>query len=134
MTPRSKHIAVKYHWFRSHLQEGEIEVRRIDTKVQKADIFTKGLARREFEDKRSMIMGSWTRASSLVGASSPSLERESEESRAESWDSRDVGKLGEDSSSECDAQRTDPVTLWGTQRSDPVGVVAASLARASSVE
>jgi hypothetical protein len=57
MTPRSKHIVVKYHWFRSHLQEGEIEIKRIDTTVQKADIFTKGLARKEFESKRAMIMG-----------------------------------------------------------------------------
>ena len=57
MMPRSKHIAVKYHWFRSHLQEGEIEIKRIDTTVQKADIFTKGLARKEFESKRAMIMG-----------------------------------------------------------------------------
>jgi hypothetical protein len=24
MTPRTKHIAVKYHWFRSHLKPGEI--------------------------------------------------------------------------------------------------------------
>jgi hypothetical protein len=57
MTPRSKHIAVKYHWFRSHLKEGDIELKHIDTKIQKADIFTKGLARKEFEEKRLMIMG-----------------------------------------------------------------------------
>jgi hypothetical protein len=57
MTPRTKHIAIKYHWFKSHVQEGDIEVRAIDTKVQKADIFTKGIARRDFEDKRKMIMG-----------------------------------------------------------------------------
>lgn len=57
MTPRSKHIAVKYHWFRSHLVPGEVEVRRIDTSVQKADIFTKGLVQKEFEAKRAMLMG-----------------------------------------------------------------------------
>jgi len=57
MTPRSKHIAVKYHWFHSKLKPGEIEVKRIDTKVQKADIFTKGLTRKEYEDKRKMLMG-----------------------------------------------------------------------------
>jgi hypothetical protein len=38
-------------------RKGEIEVRSIDTKVQKADIFTKGLDRREFENKRTMLMG-----------------------------------------------------------------------------
>jgi hypothetical protein len=57
MTPRTKHIAIKYHWFKSHIQPGEIEVRRIDTKIQKADIFTKGLTKTEFENKRAMIMG-----------------------------------------------------------------------------
>jgi hypothetical protein len=57
MTPRTKHIAIKYHWFKSHLKQGEIEVRRIDTKVQKADIFTKGIAKKELEEKRTMIMG-----------------------------------------------------------------------------
>jgi hypothetical protein len=57
MTPRSKHIAVKYHWFREHLVPGEIEMRKIDTKVQRADIFTKGLKRNEFESKRKFIMG-----------------------------------------------------------------------------
>jgi hypothetical protein len=57
MAPRTKHIAIKYHWFREHLVDGEIEMRPIDTKLQKADIFTKGLAKREFEEKRKMVMG-----------------------------------------------------------------------------
>ena len=57
MTPRSKHIAVKYHWFREHLVAGQIEVHRVDTKEQKADIYTKGLARKEFEAKRALLMG-----------------------------------------------------------------------------
>jgi hypothetical protein len=57
MTPRTKHIAIKYHWFKEHIKEGEIEVREIGTKVQKADIFTKGIAKKEFEEKRAMIMG-----------------------------------------------------------------------------
>jgi hypothetical protein len=34
-----------------------MEVRAIDTKIQKADIFTKGIARKEFEEKQAMIMG-----------------------------------------------------------------------------
>jgi hypothetical protein len=39
MTPRTKHIAVKYHWFKAQVQPGEVEFRRIDTALQKADIF-----------------------------------------------------------------------------------------------
>jgi hypothetical protein len=57
MSPRTKHIACKYHWFREHLIPGEIEVLRIDTKLQKADIFTKGLVKLEFESKRKMLVG-----------------------------------------------------------------------------
>jgi hypothetical protein len=57
MTPRTKHIACKYWWFISHIQEGEIEARRIDTSEQKADIFTKGLSTKEFETKRKLLMG-----------------------------------------------------------------------------
>jgi uncharacterized protein YacL (UPF0231 family) len=57
MTPRTKHIAIKYHWFKENIKEGEIEVQAIDTKVQKANIFTKGIAKREFQEKRAMIMG-----------------------------------------------------------------------------
>ena len=41
MTPRSKHYAIKYHWIRSHLKSNNIELNKVDTKEQKADIFTK---------------------------------------------------------------------------------------------
>ena len=57
MSPRTKHIAIKYHWFKSKMKPGEVEPKAIDTSVQKADIFTKGLGRTEFEKKRFMIMG-----------------------------------------------------------------------------
>ena len=57
MTPRSKHFAVKYHWFREHLIPGQIEMLRIDTNKQKADIFTKGLKKNEYEAKRFMLVG-----------------------------------------------------------------------------
>ena len=57
MTPRSKHIAVKYHWFREYLDKLQIEVLSIDTKSQLADIFTKGLVQKEFKSKRKMVCG-----------------------------------------------------------------------------
>eukprot|EP00733_Pompholyxophrys_punicea_P000483 Pompholyxophrys_punicea_v1_NODE_136_length_3267_cov_3.636364.p3 type:complete len:181 gc:universal NODE_136_length_3267_cov_3.636364:718-176(-) len=57
MTPRTKHIAVKYHWFKSKLQPGQVEFRKIDTKIQKADIFTKGLDIRPFAEKRKLMIG-----------------------------------------------------------------------------
>ena len=42
MTPTSKHIAVKYHWFRQHIRK-EFMIRKIELENQMADIFTKGL-------------------------------------------------------------------------------------------
>ena len=44
MTPRSKHIAVKYNWFCEKLDELSIKILCINTKLKLADIFTKGLA------------------------------------------------------------------------------------------
>lgn len=44
MTPMTKHIAVKYHWFRDQIgEEKGIVLEKIDSEYQKADIFTKGL-------------------------------------------------------------------------------------------
>jgi hypothetical protein len=57
MTPRSKHYAVKYHWFRSHLKPNSVEVLKIDTSLQKADIFTKGLRTEKFESIRKLLCG-----------------------------------------------------------------------------
>jgi hypothetical protein len=57
MTPRSKPIAIRYHWFRSHVAQGEIEIKSIRTHDQKADIMTKGLPMPAFVKMRTMIMG-----------------------------------------------------------------------------
>ena len=47
LTLQTKHIAVKYHFFRSYIsnKEGDnkrVKIQRIDTKEQIADIFTRG--------------------------------------------------------------------------------------------
>ena len=57
MTPRSKHIALKYHFFRSHVASGDIRICKINSEDQKADIFTKGLVRTTFETVRLLLMG-----------------------------------------------------------------------------
>ncbi len=59
-TPQSKHFGVKYHWFRSKLvrdPDYNITILPIDTTLQLADIFTKGLGRTEFQKKRLLLMG-----------------------------------------------------------------------------
>ena len=41
-TPCTKHIAVKYHFFKSRIgEDSKIELVNIDTNLQKEDIFTK---------------------------------------------------------------------------------------------
>ena len=43
LTPRTKHIAVPYHWFRTKVEEMEISIKPISTEKQLADKFTKPL-------------------------------------------------------------------------------------------
>ena len=58
MTPRTKHIAVKYHFFKSHVgAEKGIVIKKIDTAEQKADIFTKGLHAETFKHICKLLMG-----------------------------------------------------------------------------
>ena len=57
LTPRSKSIAVKYHWFRQFLGDDTIIVKDINTKLQKANIFTKPLTAINFQHERQMLMG-----------------------------------------------------------------------------
>ena len=57
MTPRSKHIAVKYHWFREHVASGKFKVVKVDTLDQIGDLFTKGLGIKLFEKLRFLLVG-----------------------------------------------------------------------------
>ena len=57
MSPRTKHIAVPYHFFRSKVKELEIKVLAVDTKRQLADQFTKGLPQEKFEHDRKVLLG-----------------------------------------------------------------------------
>jgi hypothetical protein len=44
MTPRSKHYAIKYHWFREHVHSRRVRLLKIDSRNQLGDLFTKGLS------------------------------------------------------------------------------------------
>ena len=63
LRPRTKHIAVKYHHFRSHVYnkqsnpDGCLHLQYVGTKDQLADIFTKGLSEAPFEKLRAIICG-----------------------------------------------------------------------------
>ena len=58
MSPRNKYLALKYHFFRSQIGESKgIVATYINTKEQKADIFTKGLPEAQFEHIRKLLIG-----------------------------------------------------------------------------
>ena len=57
MTPRSKHYAIKYHWFREHIGPRKIELVKISSENQLGDLFTKGLDRIIFQRLRKKLMG-----------------------------------------------------------------------------
>ena len=65
-TPRSRFYQARVHWFRSFItREGEndtnltdgIFVKKIDTKLQLADLFTKPLSKELFEPLRKLLIG-----------------------------------------------------------------------------
>ena len=60
LTPRSKHLAVRYHWFRSHIgvKDGKgIIIEDVQSSLNKADFFTKALARDPFCKNRLAVCG-----------------------------------------------------------------------------
>lgn len=57
MRPRTKHLNIKYHHFRSAVADKLVTIHRVSTEEQMADIFTKPLGLMLFEKFRMMIMG-----------------------------------------------------------------------------
>ena len=57
MRPRTKHIAIKYHHFRAHVEQGDIRIVKVDTTEQEADFLTKPLVQQLFCYLRRKVMG-----------------------------------------------------------------------------
>ena len=58
VTPRTKHIAIKYHWFKSHIGvDKKILLQKVESKDQKADILTKGLTAELFAHNHQLLIG-----------------------------------------------------------------------------
>lgn len=59
ITPRTKHIATKYHFFKSHIgtSSSDILIEKINTEEQTGDIFTKGLPPAQFVYLRKKMCG-----------------------------------------------------------------------------
>ena len=56
-TPRTKHIAIKYHHFRRFVSDGTIIIKSIDTADLIVDIFTKPLGEKSLCFLRHQLMG-----------------------------------------------------------------------------
>lgn len=63
LRPRTKHIAIQYHHFRSWTSRGidgeepRVNVQHISTELQQADIFTKPIPRLQFQYLRELLCG-----------------------------------------------------------------------------
>lgn len=57
MTPRTKHYGIKYHFFHEHVTLGDIKLYKVESKNQRADIFTKGLVFVLFVHNRLLLCG-----------------------------------------------------------------------------
>ena len=66
MTPRTKHIAVKYHFVRNYFNldptydrpsRHPFILEKIETDKQKADIFTKGFSEDKFKTLHKLLCG-----------------------------------------------------------------------------
>jgi hypothetical protein len=55
--PWTKHINVKYHFFRSDINRKEVTVHPINTSLQKADYLTKLVSFDTLQQLRPMVMG-----------------------------------------------------------------------------
>ena len=56
-SPRTKHIALKYHHFRQYVKSKTIEILNISSSEQTADIFTKPLEPQAFQYLRKKLCG-----------------------------------------------------------------------------
>ena len=57
LTPRTKHIGIPYHWFRSYVDSRQVTLVRVGTVDQLADQFTKGLPTPAFRIARKKLLG-----------------------------------------------------------------------------
>ena len=52
---RTKHIDIRYHYIREKVEEKMLKIEYVRTEQQKADVFTKALARERFRMLRESI-------------------------------------------------------------------------------
>ena len=55
--PRTKHISLKFHHFQDQVRQGILEIVKVGTHDNLADIFTKPLGKVKFQHLRRLLMG-----------------------------------------------------------------------------
>ena len=65
-SPRTKHIALKYHHFKSHVKSGPVVIHYKPTEEQPADLLNKPFSNEEFFTLRYIICG-WGYKSGRTG-------------------------------------------------------------------
>jgi len=55
--PRTKHISIKYHHFHDQIRNGNLEIIKVNTDENIADIFTKPLAKQKFQYLQKLLSG-----------------------------------------------------------------------------
>jgi hypothetical protein len=55
--PRTKHISLKYHHFHDQIQQGHLQIIKVDTHSNIAYIFMKPLNKLKFQNLRRLLMG-----------------------------------------------------------------------------
>ena len=58
ITQRSKHIDIRYHFIKDHIQSGDITLKWVSTEKQDADLLTKRMSTKRFEKLRDKMMTS----------------------------------------------------------------------------
>ena len=56
-TPNTKHITLKYHWFKKYANNGLFNIEHVDNKLQLADILTKPLDELTFKRLIFLVCG-----------------------------------------------------------------------------
>lgn len=64
---RSKHIDTRFHFIRECVERGDVVVRHVGTKEQRADILTKSMSRVKFEEMRKLLGVKEVKSSGLGG-------------------------------------------------------------------
>ena len=69
LSQRTKHISVRQHFIREHIENGIIKIVFVKSKLNTADIFTKNLSQKIFKKHSTNLLDKGNDAESQIGSS-----------------------------------------------------------------